>query len=308
MPAATALASAKVNLYLHVGRARADGRHPLDSLVVFAGREAADTLSAEIADLDNLLVHGPTGDQTGPADDNLIIRALERLRGQVRLDPERGRRVAFVLHKCLPVAAGIGGGSADAGAALRLLVNDVFELPERVMLDIAPQLGGDVLACARNRPCLMRGDGDQVETAMPFDTARLMNRSAGGGLPAVLVNPGLACPTGPVFARFDALGGGLGFGEIAPPDVDRRYDLIRWLATDTRNDLEGPAIDLVPEIGAVLERLDALQGAQLTRMSGSGATCFALFLNMDDALLAQAELMREHPNWWVRATLLGEGA
>lgn len=302
------LAPAKVNLFLHVGPVRADGRHDLSSMVVFAGAEVADTLSLEPSDLDELSVDGPFAEDVGPEASNLVLKAVARLRGQVRIPPDEDTRLAFHLHKAIPVAAGLGGGSADAAAALRLMVRGAFDLPDRVMSDIAPQLGGDVLACVESRPAMMSGDGDIVTPIMQPATIDLLSMRGQGGLPAVLVNPGIACPTGPVFRRFDEMGGGEILRDKSLPDVDYLEDFCRWLVLATRNDLERPAIDLVPEIGFLLDRLRDLEGAQIARMSGSGATCFAIFRHMDEALAAQAQLSREAPHWWARATRLGEGA
>jgi 4-diphosphocytidyl-2-C-methyl-D-erythritol kinase len=306
-PEFRAFAPAKVNLFLHVGPPRGDGRHPLDSLVVFAGAEAADRLSARRSDLDQLHIEGPGA--TGLEDEgtNLVSEALSRLRGQARINESLDSPVAFTLTKHLPVAAGLGGGSADAAAALRLLTREIFDLPARVASDIAPQLGGDVLACVFNAPALMRGDGDVVRPLLQGPLLDLFDRRRGGGLPALLVNPGLACPTGPVFREYDRRGP-RALVEAEPPMLRTRLELYEWLAAETRNDLEAPAVSLVPEIGALLDRMANLKGARLVRMSGSGATCFALFNEMEDALQAQSELLREAPEWWVRATRLGEGA
>ncbi|MEO0817573.1 MAG: 4-(cytidine 5'-diphospho)-2-C-methyl-D-erythritol kinase [Pseudomonadota bacterium] len=301
-----AFAPAKVNLFLHVGAPRSDGRHPLDSLVVFAGREAADVLEARRASRDGLQVNGPYSDILVDEGSNLVLEALSRLRGQARIDTELDSQIAFSLQKNLPIAAGLGGGSADAAAALRLLTREIFDLPARVASDLAPQLGGDVLACVFNTPALMRGDGDEVLPLLQGPLLDLFDRRRGGGLPALLVNPGVACPTGPVFKHYDLSSPGE-LIELELPFLRTRPELYDWLASETRNDLEKPAIDLVPEIGSLLERMETLTGARLVRMSGSGATCFALFDDMEDALLAQSELLREAPNWWVRATRLGEG-
>jgi len=301
-----AFAPAKINLFLHVGAPREDGRHPLDSLVVFAGREAADILEARRADADSLDVDGPYA-QALEEGENLISDALSRLRGQARIHDVHNSPVAFTLTKHLPVAAGIGGGSADAAAALRLLTRQLFDLPARVASDLAPQLGGDVLACVFNTPAQMRGDGDRVLPLLQGPLLDLFDPRRGGGLPAVLVNPGVPCPTGPVFRQYDEARPAP-LEEIELPRITSRDDLYTWLEASTRNDLQSSAIDLVPEIGGLLDRLSRLKGVRLARMSGSGATCFALFDHMDDALLAQSELMRDAPDWWVRATRLGEGA
>lgn len=288
----TAYASAKVNLFLHVGPVQTNGRHLLDSLVVFAGPEAADRLSVRAAEDLSLNIFGPGADQVGPDEDNLVLRAAKALQ------TETGTRAgaAFSLEKNLPVAAGIGGGSADAAAALRVL-SDLWHTDPAIARALAPQLGGDVPVALEGHPALMQGEGEQVR------------RMAGlPALPAVLVNPGVACPTGPVFRAYDKAGGGEGFCTFdTVPPFQRVRDFVGWLG-EQRNDLEPPAIACVPAIATVLDRLDHLPGVLLTRMSGSGATCFALFDSEDAAQHAGAILAREHPDWWVRATLLGEAA
>lgn len=285
-------APAKVNLYLHVGPARADGRHDLDSLVVFAGPEAADRLSLKPAEAFSLHVTGETAQAAGAGEDNLVARAVRAI------EAASGRSLNFAidLEKRLPVAAGLGGGSADAGAVLRAL-EDISGLSKARLLELAADLGGDVPAAFLNQPSLMRGDGERVAPV--------------SGLPpvaALIVNPGAACPTGPVFRRYDERGGGKGFSEIEPPAFSSSAALIDWLADETRNDLEASAVDLVPEIAGVMETLAALPGARLARMSGSGASCFALFETQGEAEDAARYLEAQKPGWWARATQLGEGA
>ena len=299
------LAPAKINLFLHVGPVRRDGRHELDSLVVFAGAEAADRLEVRLSEDTDLEVSGPFAGGVGLLDHNLVLGAYRRLRSQVRIDPKRVSALHFHLEKHLPVA--LGGGSADAAAALRLMTEEIYDLPARVATDLAPQLGGDVLACVWNVPVMMRGDGDRVSPIANPGLGKLFARPD-GGLPAVLVNPALACPTGAVFDRFDARGGGGDFRQLTLPDMFTADDLIVWLARRTRNDLETAAIELVPEIGELLDRLTGLPQVRIARMSGSGATCFALFDTMDQATEAEAALAAERPDWWVRATRLGDGA
>ena len=282
-------APAKVNLFLHVGMAGSDGRHPLDSLVVFAGADCADTVSVMPAPSLRFDAAGPFAHETGPSDDNLVWRAALALAHIAK--SQTGADITLV--KNLPVAAGIGGGSADAAATLHLLC-DLWDVDIAVAEALAPSLGGDVAACFARRPVLMRGDGDRIETPPKVPT-----------LPALLVNPRLKCPTGPVFAEFDRMGGGLSFRELSMPYADSTAAFLAWLAEDTVNDLTLPALALVPEIKPVLAELAALPNARLTRMSGSGATCFALFDSRDDAALAAQIMTAKHPNWWVRATILG---
>lgn len=291
----SALAPAKVNLFLHVGPLQPNGRHPLDSLVMFAGEAAADRLSVMTSDDLSMTLTGPgmtNPDHIGPVDDNLVLRAARAL--QAETGTTQG--AAFTLEKHLPIAAGIGGGSADAAAALRLLT-DLWGTDTAAAHKIAPALGGDVPVALQGHAALMQGEGERIRRAP--DLPRV---------PALLVNPGLACPTGPVFRAYDAAGGGAGFREFgAVPPFERVWDLVHWLGNQ-RNDLQAPAIAAVPEIAGVLDTLQALPDVLLARMSGSGATCFALFDTEDAARRAEAQLSADRPDWWIRATSLGDAA
>ena len=282
-------APAKVNLYLHVGAARPDGRHPLDSLVVFADDRAADRLTVTPAVRNQIEVTGPFALVSGADRDNLALHALEALQA-------RGAGIAkyaISLEKQIPVAAGLGGGSADAGAVLRSL-GAGSDITREALFRIAAELGGDVPACLLSAACLMRGDGDRVERLDQWPS-----------IPALLVNPGLPCPTGPVFHRFDARAPAPPFSEMDPPMGLTVEQAIGWLSEHTRNDLEAPAMDLVPNISGVLGTLSTLDGAQLVRMSGSGASCFALFEDMAAAIDAAKVLERKQSQWWAKPTLLG---
>ena len=285
-----ALAPAKVNLTLHVGRAHANGRHPLDSLTVFAGPEAADRITAEPADTIQIGVIGPYAEHCGPVGENLAFKAAHGLR--TVLDTDQGARLTLVKH--LPVAAGIGGGSADASATLRLL-NTLWGGPDDPahLLMLAEKLGGDVPACLASQPVLMRGEGERLHpVTLPAP------------IPALLVNPGIACPTGPIFQAFDAAGGGADFAEETPPEFGSLGDLFDWLET-TYNDLEPPALARHPEIAETLSILRGLPGQKCVRMSGSGATCFALFETMEAANAAATAMKASKPDWWCTATQLG---
>lgn len=287
------LAPAKVNLYLHVGPPNGNGRHPLDSLVVFAAAEAADRLTIEPSETLQLAVIGPQAEACGPVGDNLVFRAAHALKEILKTSD--GARLTLVKH--LPVAAGIGGGSADAGAALRGL-NAHWggpDVPDHLVA-LAAHLGGDVPACTISRPVLMRGEGE-----------RLQGVTLPAPLPTLLVNPGIPCPTGPIFKAYDAAGGGHDFREIDVPVFDTNDQLIDWLSAETFNDLEAPALIHHPEIAGVLETLRALPGVRLARMSGSGATCFALFNSQDAADAAAHQARNRHPDWWVIATAFGDG-
>jgi 4-diphosphocytidyl-2-C-methyl-D-erythritol kinase len=289
------IAPAKVNLSLHVGPPKDNGRHDLMSLVTFADASAADILTAEPASAFSLAVEGPFAHQCGPAKDNLVLQAARALNEALDGDAPA---LAFKLEKHLPCAAGIGGGSADAAAALRLLIRAHGGEKAMTMAEaIAPLLGGDVLACLRGVPGLMSGEGEQYEPMLgipPF--------------PALLVNPMTACPTGPVFKAYDANPPSTVPAHALPPaGRARQGDFVEWIAQNTTNNLETPASTLVPEIRTTLNTLSAMPGAKLTRMSGSGATCFALFSDMDTAEQSAERLKAKHPRWWVQATLLGAG-
>lgn len=257
-------APAKVNLTLHVTGRRADGYHLLDSLVAFA--DVGDHLTS--APGDGLTVTGPFAAGVPVGDENLIRRAL-RLAGSAR---------AITLDKQLPHPAGLGGGSSDAAAALRLVGAD---LPVGDLL----ALGADVPVCAIGRGARMRGIGDRVTpVSLP-------------PLHAVLVNPGLSVATPQVFAAFETPRNA-GMDDLPGwADTDA---LIDWLIAQ-RNDLEGPAITVAPDIVGVLGAIRAT-GAAVTRMSGSGATCFGLY---PDVVVAKAAAKRlDRPGWWVRACVL----
>lgn len=281
-------APAKVNLFLHAGPVKPNGRHDLDSLVAFAGTGAADWVKAAPAEDISLTVTGPFAGDAGPVEDNLVLRAARAL--QQAAGVRAGARIE--LQKWLPVAAGIGGGSSDAAAVLRRLT-ELWGVDRAHARRVAPGLGGDVPVALEGAPARMRGEGERVAPVrLPW-------------VSALLVNPRVACPTGPVFRAFDEDGGGADFSEIDPwPDFSSAKDLCGWLA-GLRNDLEAPAIRLVPQIGEVLSLLRQQRGVLLARMSGSGATCFALFPELAEAELASIIVKQERPDWWVVPTRLG---
>jgi len=274
-------APAKLNLYLHVVGRRADGYHLLDSLVAFAA--PADEIIAEAAPSLSLTLRGPYAAALGDApSDNLVWRAAERLAAAAGRPPA----AALTLTKNLPVASGIGGGSSDAAATLKALAALWRLEPGTVDLAaIAQTLGADVPVCLGARAAWLGGIGEMVEPAP--------------GLPpiaALLVNPGTALSTPAVFkARRGAFSAPARFA--MPADATA----LAVLLAQRRNDLTNAAIALVPVIGEVLDRLASLEGALLARMSGSGATCFALFAAADAAAAAAARLSAEQPGWWVAA-------
>lgn len=259
-------APAKVNLTLRVGRARADGFHPLDSLVVFAdwGDEIRVADSAAFL----LSMSGEPSRRLAGGSDNLVMRAAIALQRAAGID----RAARIHLAKSIPVEAGLGGGSADAAATLRGL-NRLWGLgwPLDRLAELALDLGSDVPACLYSTPLRMRGIGEWIELV-----------EIGPGLPAVIANPGVAVPTGPVFTAFD--------GRDPRPLAEGRWfegDLAGWLAGES-NDLEPVAIAREGAIGDTLEWLHAQDGAWLARMTGSGASCFALFGTMAEAEAAAA--------------------
>lgn len=264
-------APAKVNLSLAVTGRRGDGYHELDSLVVFA--DAADVVTVEPAETLSLDIDGPFAAALVGEADNLALRAA-RLFGE-----DRGARLT--LTKNLPVAAGLGGGSSDAAAALRLL-SALWKLP--LPADLAASLGADLPVCLRGEAARVAGIGEIVRPVELPDFALL------------LVNPGMALPTGEVFG---ALGGACTEPPPCPPGFKQLADLLAQLLA-VPNDLEPPARGLCPEIGEVLEALASSEGCLLARMSGSGATCFGLYAGRAEAEAAAGAIAAARPGWWVQ--------
>ena len=285
----TSRARAKINLTLHVPRRRSDGWHEVESLVAFAG--CADHLALAPAEPLALMVGGPMHEGLGPAADNLVLRATRHLSERIE-----GLRVGrFHLTKVLPVASGIGGGSADAAAALRLLAaaNDIGHDDPRVV-EAAAATGSDVPICLDSLARIMGGRGERLGPVLELPA-----------LFAVLLNPGLPLATKVVFARVGlAPGEALGFGRH--PAIANRMDRRQLLQAlgRARNDLEDAASVLLPVVGHQVAVLSAARGCRLARMSGSGATCFGLFDDRRAAAAAAMVIRRDHPGWWVRATTL----
>jgi 4-diphosphocytidyl-2-C-methyl-D-erythritol kinase len=278
----SAFAPAKVNLYLHVLGRRADGYHRLDSLVAFA--DIGDGVTARLADGLTLTVGGPEAAAiAGLGEDNLVMRAARLLAAQA------GIRAAAALHldKHLPAAAGIGGGSSDAAATLRALAM-LWEVPldELELMALAMQLGADVPACLAGRAVWVGGIGEEIAPAGVLPEAGI-----------VLANPRRPLPTATVFQCYRGPYRAAGRFDPVPSDA---AGLAAMLAS-RHNDLTEAARELVPEVGAVLDRLATLPGALLTRMSGSGATCFALFADRAVALAAGKTLALAEPGWWSAA-------
>ena len=282
-------APAKVNLTLRILGRRADDYHELESLVVFARLGDRLTLSPDGAL--GLDIDGPTAAAAGDIADNLVLRAANALMALTE-DLRPGR---FGLTKHLPVAAGLGGGSADAAAALRLLarLNELAQQDPRLE-EAARQTGADVPVCLQPRGRLMRGIGEILSA--PLDLPALA---------AVLVNPGVAVPTKDVFAKLGLRSGETcgSADEVDPRRLQDRDALMAYLRAHP-NDLERPAVALQPVIAQVLAVLADQKGCALARMSGSGATCFGLFGSDAEAAAAARALASSRPAWWVVATVL----
>ncbi|HEY8564082.1 MAG TPA: 4-(cytidine 5'-diphospho)-2-C-methyl-D-erythritol kinase [Beijerinckiaceae bacterium] len=281
-------APAKVNLTLHVLGRRADGYHALESLVAFAG--AGDHLTFTPGPELAIDVTGSRAGQAGPAEDNLVLKAARHLaerRPSLRLGH-------FALVKRLPAAAGLGGGSSDAAAALRLLARaNGFSLDDLALREAARATGADVPVCLDPRARVMTGAGERLGGPLRLPP-----------LPAVLVNPAVPVATADVF---EALG--LRPGEIRvsagneaewPSEAAQLVDAL----ARARNDLEPAALSLAPVIGTALNALQRTPGCRLARMSGSGATVLGLFGTGREALAAARRVRAEHRDWWVRATIL----
>ncbi len=294
MPGLVEEGRAKVNLTLRVVGRRTDGYHDLESVVAFA--DCADKLTLTPGPELSLKMTGPLATACGELSDNLVLKAA-RLLAQVVPGLKAG---AFELDKFLPVAAGIGGGSADAAAALRLLarLNNLSFEDERLQ-DVALEVGADVPVCLASRACDMTGVGEKLLPLSPPT------------MPTVLVNPRVPVVTKDVFGAL-----GLRHGELLvgaadvmtagsswPEEGGSLEEWVEALAAGT-NDLEAPAMRIQPVIGEAIAALNATNGAWLARMSGSGATCFALYENTAEAQRAADKIRIEHPSWWVHAGTL----
>ena len=286
-------ARAKVNLTLRVVGRRVDGYHELESVVAFA--DCADRLSLTPSPELQLVTTGPLAQACGAAADNLVLKAALLLGERVPNLQQGG----FTLDKVLPVAAGIGGGSADAAAALRLLArHNGLAVDDARLVEVARLTGADVPVCLPSRACVMTGVGESLS---PLDLPKL---------PCVMVNPRVAVATKDVFAAL-----GLRHGELlvgasdvleAPGWPEAGASVEDWVEAlaAASNDLEAPAMRVQPVISEVISALNATNGAWLARMSGSGATCFAIFENTAEAQRAAQKIQLDHPQWWVHAGVL----
>jgi 4-diphosphocytidyl-2-C-methyl-D-erythritol kinase len=282
-------APAKVNLTLRVVARRGDGYHEIESLVAFA--DVGDVLHFSPDGKLALSVRGPAAVQAGDGEDNLVLkaaRALAERRPQVVLG-------AFALDKRLPVAAGLGGGSADAAAALRLIAQANAIAPDDPQLyAVARAVGADVPVCLDPRTRIMRGIGEVLSAPLALPP-----------LPAVLINPAVALSTKAVFAAWTPVpGAAAALDPAALAAIEDRDALLRVLAAHG-NDLEAPAIALAPVVADVLSALRAAPDCALARMSGSGATCFGIFSSTDAAGDAAESLRALFTHWWVVACTLG---
>lgn len=275
------LARAKINLYLHVTGKRADGYHLLDSLIVFA--EAGDVLRVDDADDLSLAIDGPFAEGLAGEADNLVLRAARALAAEAGIAP----RARIHLTKSLPIASGIGGGSADAAAALIELCRLWrLDIDTARLQKIALALGADVPVCVDGRPAFIGGIGEEIVLA--------------GRLPAawlVLVNPKVPTPTPQVFKARRGDFSPTARWQTPPADFD---SLIAYL-DGCRNDLTEAAISVAPAIADVLSVIAASEGCRLARLSGSGATCFGLYPDAVTAEAARAAILRVRPGWWATA-------
>jgi 4-diphosphocytidyl-2-C-methyl-D-erythritol kinase len=290
MPALIEDGRAKVNLTLRVVGRRVDGYHDLESVVAFA--DCADRLTLTSGPELSLKTTGPLAEACGETADNLVLKAARLLAERVP-DLKLGE---FILDKVLPVAAGIGGGSADAAAALRLLARlNGMALDDPRLKDVALSTGADVPVCLASRACDMAGVG---ETLMPLSLPKL---------PCVMINPRVPVATKDVFKALGLRNGELLVGAsdvieaAAWPEAGASIaDWVEALSAVV-NDLETPAMRIQPAIAEVLSALRSADGAMLARMSGSGATCFAIFANGAAAQRAAQKILHDHPAWWVHA-------
>ena len=287
----TEFAPAKINLALHVTGKREDGYHLLDSAVMFAS-DTGDTLEVSPADRTSLTVSGAFSGGLETDSGNLVLKALSILQERY---PGRVQPCAISLRKELPVASGIGGGSADAAAALRAFVNlNSLMVDASELARLGLQLGADVPVCIASTACRMRGIGEIID-----------DWEHAPSLYAVLVNPLVGVSTAGIFSQL-----GLSPGTIEGAGISRNFSEVEtadaclsWLA-GCRNDLQSAACLLQPVVSDVLQAVRQLPGCRLARMSGSGATCFGLFESAAEARMAAEALSRQRNDWWVSATAL----
>ncbi len=272
-------APAKINLALHVLGRRSDGYHELDSIVAFAG--VADRLAFAAAEDWRLDIVGPFAAGLASGDDNLVLKAARAFSAAF---PADSQMYHVTLEKNLPLASGIGGGSADAAACLRALSSLAGEMDGERLRAVAAGLGADVPVCLLSQACRMRGAGERIDILERMEP-----------LPAVLINPRQEVATAEVFARLALRPGDTAFAGLAAG-----ADLASY-----RNDLMEPALAVAPVIGEVMEALQSAPDLHFARMSGSGATCFGIFPSSGEAQAAALEIMSARPDWWVMPTMIG---
>ncbi len=281
-------APAKINLTLRVLARRDDGLHEIESLVAFA--EIADALTLAMGRPLGLDLQGANAEACGPLTDNLVLKAAKALAARV----PALRLGHFLLTKHLPVAAGLGGGSADAAAALRLIARaNELALDDPRIVEAARSTGADVPVCLDRQSRLMRGVGERLSD--PIQLPKLAS---------LLANPGVLVPTKDVFAAFDRMRRREAAKSDGVPAIPTDPAALFAYLAKAPNDLEAAAIAVAPVIAEVLAALRALPQCRLARMSGSGATCFALFDSARAAAAGELALSAAHPGWWVRATAL----
>ncbi len=277
------MAAAKINLYLHVTGKRADGFHELDSWVVFA--DVGDTLEAAKSDTLSFTVEGPFAEHV-PLENNSVLKAARALAARYYVT----EGATITLQKRLPVAAGIGGGTADAAAALRVLTRVWGLSPKAGELEtLAATLGSDVPACLRSSSLYMNGVGEKITVAPEI-----------AGWHAVLINPMKSLSTQEVFAAYS----GRYSSAMRHPSAFASQEAGIQFLRQAKNDLQPAAQSLIPLIVDVLAALDVQQGCALARMSGSGATCYGIYKTRENAQNAAMILARAYPEWWVQETKL----
>jgi 4-diphosphocytidyl-2-C-methyl-D-erythritol kinase len=284
----TTLAQAKINLSLDVLYRRDDGYHALVSLVTFA--DFGDSLELDCTQVLGLSIEGDTLSQIGELQNNLILKAAHKFKTRFP-DAVLGH---FNLTKRIPIAAGLGGGSADAAAALRLLARvNTIDLDDPALYEIAMQIGADVPVCLISKTRFMSGIGEKLSDVVELPC-----------LWAVLVNPHIAVSTAEVFGKLK-----MPLQHKTTTSIDIKFNnnesLYSWLATQ-KNDLQAPAVELHPIIAEVLAALAHTSNTHLVRMSGSGATCFALYTSEQASIEAEALMKKTYPDWWVKAVGLAE--
>lgn len=278
------MAPAKLNLYLHV-LGRIGEYHRLESLVVFT--RFGDQLDVSPSNGLSLDIQGPFASECGPIEENLVMRAAHKLAAYAHA-PAGAK---MTLYKNLPVASGLGGGSSDAAAAIRLLMSLWnLDISDAKIMDVALSLGADVPVCLRHSPTLVRGMGEKLRDAPALPP-----------LYVLLVNPAITLPTKAVFEKLNGRFGPL--SQPLPLQICDSKKLIRVL-TSRRNDLQPAAIELAPEIQTVLDMLSSQQGCLISRMSGSGPTCFGLFISAGEIAAAARAIARDKPAYWLAQTRL----